>query len=480
MIPTSFPPKEMIRIINHGLQKSSAPKNIIIIGAGLSGLVAASLLNDAGHNVKIIEANNRVGGRVYTRRAPFTNGLYLDMGAMRIPESHYLVFEYARKFGLTLQPFINETPEDIIYVNGIKTRLKSYQQQPDILKYPVAPHERGKTATELFNTAVQPIFDFINADPARNWPLVEQRFDNYSMYTYLKFGSSMPLSSGAIEMIGVLLGIEGFMEESFLDILLFLMPFRHDRFYEFAGGNDMLPRAFLPKVEKDILFQRRMTKIVQHQNGVTIQSINERTSETFNITGDLAIVTVPFSVLKFVEVEPHDSFSHNKWKAIRELHYVIDTKIGIEFKSRFWERDGQLGGRAVSDLPVRFTYYPSHGIGKSGPAVVLASYTLGDDAMAWDGLPNEERIRYALKNLAVIHGDQVYREFVRGTSFSWSQNPYSCGEWAMFKPGQQMELHPFIAAPEGRVHFAGEHTTLIHGWMQGAIESGIRVAFEVN
>ena len=67
-----------------------------------------------GHNVKIIEANNRVGGRVYTLRAPFTDGLYLDVGAMRIPESHYLVLEYIQKFGLTIQPFINETPEDII------------------------------------------------------------------------------------------------------------------------------------------------------------------------------------------------------------------------------------------------------------------------------------------------------------------------------------------------------------------------------
>ncbi|WP_380023762.1 flavin monoamine oxidase family protein [Effusibacillus consociatus] len=483
LIPTSLPPNEMIRIIRYGLRKSKVPKNIVIVGAGLAGLVAGSLLKDAGHNVKIIEANNRVGGRVYTLRAPFTDGLYLDVGAMRIPESHYLVLEYIQKFGLPIQQFINETPEDTIYVNGIKTRLKSYLRQPDILKYPVAPQEKGKTAQELLNMAVQPIFDFINKDPSQNWPMVERNFDKYSMYTFLKFfphqfGSAF--SEGAIDMIGVLLGIEGFMEESFLDIKRFLMPFRHNRFYEITGGNDLLPRAFLPKLQEDILFQQSMTKIVQHQNGVTIYSTHETTLDTYSLTGDLAIVAIPFTVLKFVEVEPRDSFSYNKWKAIRELHYVIDTKIGIEFKSRFWERAGQLGGRTVTDLPIRFTYYPSYGIGSPGPAVILASYTLGDDVMPWDGLPNEERIRYALKNLAVIHGDQIYREFVRGTSFSWAQNPYSCGEWAMFKPGQQTELHPFIAAPEGRVHFAGEHTTLTHGWMQGAIESGIRVAFEVN
>ena len=483
LIPTSYPPYEMVEMIRNGLGRSRAPKNIIIIGAGLAGLVSGSLLKDAGHNVTIIEANNRVGGRVYTLRAPFTDGLYMDAGAMRIPESHYLVLEYIRKFGLQVQPFINETPEDIIYVNGIRTWLQSYQQQPDILKYPVAPHERGKTAQELLNMAIQPIFDFINQDPGRNWPLVEREFDKYSMYTFLKYyphSYGAAFSEGAIEMIGVLLGTEGYMEQSFLDILRFLMPLRAKHFYEIAGGNDLLPRAFLPKLQEDILFQQRVTRIVQHQNGVTIHSSHERTLNPYSITGDLVIAAIPFTVMKFIDVKPRHSFSHSKWKAIRELHYVIDTKIGIEFKSRFWERAGQSGGRTITDLPIRFTYYPSHGIGTPGPAVILASYTLGDDVMPWDGLPNEERIRFVLKNLAVIHGDQVYREFVRGTSFSWAQNPYSCGEWAMFKPGQQMELHPYIAVPEGRVHFAGEHTTLSHGWMQGAIESGIRVAAEVN
>ncbi|XEC95637.1 flavin monoamine oxidase family protein [Paenibacillus tarimensis] len=473
----------MIRIIRYGLQKPGAKKKIVIIGAGLAGLAAGSLLKDAGHDVKIIEANDRVGGRVYTLRAPFSDGLYMEAGAMRIPESHYLVFEYIQKFGLQIRPFINETPNDIIYANGIKTRLYSYLQRPDILQYPVAAHERGKTAQQLLDMAVQPIFDYINRDPARHWPVVERNFDQYSMYTFLKyyphpFGTG--LSEGAIEMMGVLLGIEGYMEESFLEILRFLMTLNQKRFYEIAGGNDVLPRAFMPKLRDDILLRRKMTKIAQHSDGITIHAVHEGNSEPYSITGDLAIVTLPFTVLKFVEIEPRNSFSHRKRKAIRQLHYLIDTKTGLQFKSRFWERASQAGGKTITDLPIRFTYYPSSGTGTPGPAVILASYTLGDDCMAWDGLPEQERIGYALQNLAVIYGDVVYREFVGGASFSWSQNPYSCGDWALFKPGQQTELFPVIASPEGRVHFAGEHTTLTHGWMQGAIESGIRVAQEVN
>jgi monoamine oxidase len=156
------------------------------------------------------------------------------------------------------------------------------------------------------------------------------------------------------------------------------------------------------------------------------------------------------------------------------------TKIAIEFKSRFWEKEGQLGGKTITDLPIRFTFLPSHGIGTKGPAIVLASYTWADEALTWDSQPEDERIHYALKNLAEIYGNQVYAQFAAGASYSWGQNPYSCGGFTFFEPGQETELYPNILAPEGRVHFAGEHTSLTHGWIQGAIESGIRVAYEVN
>jgi monoamine oxidase len=111
---------------------------------------------------------------------------------------------------------------------------------------------------------------------------------------------------------------------------------------------------------------------------------------------------------------------------------------------------------------------------------MLASYTWADEALTWDSLPERDRIRFTLMNLAQIYGDQVYKEFITGKSFSWSQNPYSVGAFTAFEPGQEIELYPYIPTPEGRVHFAGEHTTLTHGWMQGAIESGVRVAQEMN
>lgn len=91
---------EMLSIIKYGLHKSNSPKNIVILGAGISGLVTASLLKDAGHQITILEANNRIGRRIYTKRAPFLNNEYLDLGAMRIPSIHLLTFTYIEKFKL--------------------------------------------------------------------------------------------------------------------------------------------------------------------------------------------------------------------------------------------------------------------------------------------------------------------------------------------------------------------------------------------
>lgn len=469
--------EQMLRIIKEGLSKSQAPKNIIIVGAGLAGLVSASLLKDAGHKVKILEANNRIGGRVLTLRAPFSKGLYFNAGPMRIPDVQTLTLGYINKFRLPMNEFINRTPMDIIYTNGIRTRLHTFEQNPSVLHYPVRLEEKGKTAEDLMNLALQPIIDFIKKDPDKNWTIVEKQYRRYSLGTFL----SCYFSDGAIDMIGVLLDMEAFMGISLIEVLREMIFFTSTtKFYEITGGMDALPKAFLPQLKENIFLNYKMTKIIQYDNSVAIQTNHEQTLEQFMAIGDLAIITIPFSALRFVEIEPYHSFSYYKRRAIRELNYMASTKIAIEFKSRFWEKAGQYGGKSITDLPIRFTYYPSRGIHTAGVAVLLASYTWADEALTWDSLTNEERIRYALRNLARIYGNQVYAEFVTGTSFSWGQNPYSCGAFTAFESGQELELFPYMPTPEGRIHFAGEHTTLTHGWMQGAIESGIRVAYEVN
>lgn len=475
-------PEDMLAIIRSGLKKGNSPKKILIAGAGMSGLVAASLLKQAGHDVTLIEGNSRVGGRVFTVRQPFSQGNYLDFGAMRIPSTHLLVFEYIKRFNLRTNRFLNTTPNDLIYVNNVLTTSTYYKKNPDVLRYPVADWEKGKTAEDLFLSAVTPFIERYNNSTPEEQEILLAQYDSYSMEDYLRNNPfERSLSTNAIRMISVLLGIEGFRELSFVGILTdIIFPiFNEDtEFYEISGGNDHLPKAFLSELGQNVFYNERITKIVQSAGGVQFHTFNQVTGQQHTFIGDYAVISIPFTAFQFINVEPYDSISFKKWQVIRELLSLPAVKIGLEFRQPFWETHKK--GNAITDRPIRFSYIPSHNIGQGGPAVLLASYSWGHDADSWKSLSKQEIIFYALKDLAKIYGNVVYREYLRGFSFDWSKNPFSAGCFTLFTPGQKTDFGTSIHQPEGRLHFAGEHTSSFHGWIEGAVESGIRTAFEVN
>lgn len=164
---------------------------------------------------------------------------------MRIPSTHLLTLEYISKFRLPLNEFINTTPNDLFYVNGVKARRWMYEKKPSILRFPVAPKERGKTAVELAQLAVKPITDFINQDPEKHWPIIIKEFDKYSMELFLLDNPvGVSLSAAAVNMINVMSGFEGFPELSFLEILRdFILFTPSTRFYEISYRTTFISTA---------------------------------------------------------------------------------------------------------------------------------------------------------------------------------------------------------------------------------------------
>src|SRR5579864_69980 len=122
-----------IDVINHGLGRAAKKQRVIIVGAGISGLAVGSLLRNAGHEIVLLEASNRVGGRVRTLRDPFTDGLYAEAGAMRLPAFHELLNTYIRKFQLATNQFVDEVPEGYVFVNDKKVTVQAYRSNPDVL-----------------------------------------------------------------------------------------------------------------------------------------------------------------------------------------------------------------------------------------------------------------------------------------------------------------------------------------------------------
>jgi monoamine oxidase len=291
--------------------------------------------------VVILEASDRVGGRIYTIRSPFSPGLHFEAGAMRIPYTHNLVLEYIRKLRLPIRPFINSTPEDRIFVNGVNVRRWEYERNPDQLHYPVAPQERGKTAEALFETVAVGIRRLFQRYRRRYWRSILEEMTNYSLDTFLKYNPfGIRLSEGAVEMIRVLMTAQGVSGLSFLELYRILRVYLDPnmRFYEIEGGNDRLPRALSARLKEHIMFGQKMDCIRCDPDRVTIRTVSTKTRKHASYQGDYAIITIPFSALRLVKVVPYHAFSHHKRKAIRELHYVAATKIGVSSKAGFGRR----------------------------------------------------------------------------------------------------------------------------------------------
>jgi monoamine oxidase len=452
--------------------RTQVPKRVIVVGAGMAGLVAALELQAAGHEPVVLEAQGRVGGRILTMREPFTDGLYAEAGAMRLPRSHDLTMAYVERFGLRTYDFTMGNPQGYSFLHGQRHRIGDVEANPALLDYPFADHERGRTYGQLWAAALAPLVKRLEENPESAWSEIIASHDQYSTREFLEANN---WSEGAIELFGLLADQEALMNSSFLELFREEAGNYYTDMVQIEGGMDMLPRAFVPELRRRIRFGAKMVALDQSPDGVTVhyQTAGGRFSET----GDYAILTVPFPVLRHMEVlKP---FGRPKQRAIRQLHYDASAKVFVQCRSRFWEEvDGIFGGGSFTDLPIRVVFYPEHGR-ETGRGVLLASYTWAEDAQRWGSLSPGDRIVQALENLACIH-PRIAEEFEVGASKMWHDDEFAGGAFALFEPGQQTLLHDHIVGPEGRVFFAGEHTSLCHAWIQGAIESGLRAASEVH
>jgi monoamine oxidase len=448
-----------------------AAAKVIVLGGGLAGLTAADELITAGAEATVLEARSRPGGRVFTLRKPFSDGLYSEAGALFIPANHDLTIGLARRLNLKLSVIPQADWDVIFYLNG--QRVLPDRQAVGAYPVTLTTEERraGLMGMEQYYIArgAADLGDFAGKD----WPPESlKQLDQMSFYDYLKQQGASP---GAIQLMRATSydlegeGIEGL---SALHMLRGVAGSRiEDKVYNIQGGNDLLPRGLADKLGDKVVLGAEVRRIDRNKDGVEV--LYQLNGVIKSIKGDYIVCTLPFSVLKSIEVRPE--WTMTKRRAIDDMPYTNVTRVYLQCKQKFWRKMG-LPGHAATDLPIQWVWETTGT--QPGPRGIMHTYSTGKHARAIQAMSQEKRVSYVAEELEkVFPGTQANME--SGASFSWDEEPYNKGGYCYFKPGQIFGLLPNATKPDDRVHFAGEHVSPYPGWMQGAIHSGKRAAKEI-
>jgi monoamine oxidase len=456
------------------LVRTRRPRKVIVLGAGLAGLAAGFELTQAGHDVTILEARARPGGRVQTLRESFSGGLRAEAGAIFIPNNHQLTLKYTKLFKLSLEPATPLFEARLFYVRG--RRVVANWGVDVEWPYDLTPVERKLGRLGMWQEYISSGLGRLGDVTTAGWP-ADRRLDALDRMSASEFLRSQGASEAAVALLRVgYLDLIGDGVDSYSALLMLRhLALRQTEAYRFAirDGTDTLPKAFAERLAARIRYESPVVSIEPGETSATV--VVGRHDQHQRLTADHIICTIPFSVLRHIDVSP--PFSVRKTAAIAQLPYTSITRVYLEFRRKAaWTTDN-LYITAATDLPIKWVF--EHTLNQPGLRGILEAQAAGAEGRRLTRMSDGDRILFALSQLEQIFPG-IREDFEHGASKSWDDDPWARGAFAYFRPGQMLSLLPHIARPEGRVHFAGEHTSPWSGWMQGALESGLRAAREIN
>jgi monoamine oxidase len=435
---------------------------VTVIGAGLAGLSAAYDLQRAGWKVTVLEARDRVGGRVHSLRC-FSNGLVAEGGGEFIEENHKRMLAYADHFGLKLG------------------RVGSWQgQEADWASFqgkagPMSKAEIwGANLHEEVERIWRALAELAKYIPDPNQPGASpaaERLDRQSTAEWIHALGAHPLAKqDFIQHIRAEYTCEP-ERHSLLDLArnaaMYYTTLERALNYRVLGGNDLIPRA-LAQALPDVRLNAPVTSVRVLPDEVAVTY--EQAGSHMTISSAFAVLAIPLTTARLIEFNPPLPDAHRRM--VDELSYGAVTKVLIEYRERFWDQQG-WNGRLVTDAPIGYVWHATnhveHGHG------ILTAYTGGDPGTQLAGLSDEDRIRCAVAEIEKLFPGSS--DLIEGTAtIAWPNEPYTRGSYAAFAPGQVTAHWKTLFEPAGRLFFAGEHAPAIQGFMEGAVESGQRAA----
>lgn len=462
--------------------------SVLVLGAGVAGLVSALELSRAGYKVQVLEYNPKIGGRSWTLRGgdtytelggatqkcEFAPGNYINPGPWRIPTDHGGLVHYCKMLGVGLEPFQQNNYNAYIH------STKAFGGKPQ--RYKTIQADYYGHVSELLAKAVKAnaLNDAVTAEDAqmlleslRSWGALDKNM------RYVKGNESagrrgwdkgpgggltaVPIPSEPLDMHTVL------QSGMWRQIGGHLSNEHQHAIFQPAGGMDQIAVGFEKHVGQMVRPNSKVTAIRQDDKGVTVEYLDTKTNSKMTASADFCVCTIPLSILSQIDVQVGPAMS----AAIRAVPYRPGLKVGLEFNRRFWEQDEQIyGGITSTDLPISQISYPSYEYGSQGPGVLLAAYANGAYAYEFTALPPGQRIQRALEWGSQIH-PQYKSEFRNGISVGWHRVPWVQGCFSMWTEESRAEHYNNLCQIDGRIVLAGEHASYIGGWQEGGITSAL-------
>jgi monoamine oxidase len=455
-------------------------RSVVVLGAGIAGLVSAYELRRAGYHVTVLEARDRIGGRVWTvrggdrihqmgradQRATFDPGLYFNAGAARIPSTHRVILGYAHRLGVKMETFVNSNRSAGWDFAGkvIPERRLVFDFHGRIAELLAKAIDRHALDQEVPKAELDILRQFLPAWGSldNEGKYVPGGASGYSVEGGGYAQAPVPLPPLTLkELQRGRIGLP-IVFESISDMqATMLQP---------VGGMDRIAHAIYDQVKPSVRLRTPVTAIRRVGNRVRIEhGPGIRATEA-----DYAVVTLPAHLLERI---PND-FSPAKKAALKGINYLPSVKVAFE-SPRFWETDDSIyGGLAWTDRANENVMYPSDGYGaKKG--VLVAAYVAGwtnpDNPQKFAGYSDAERLRVSRESVEALHPGRSHL-LSKGVSIGWGLAPYSEGVGALWGGGPggfapRGAQYAELLKPEGPIVFAGEHLSYQGLWQEGAAMS---------
>jgi len=443
---------------------------ILVVGGGIAGLTAAYRLRQGGVRADLIEATNRVGGRIRTVPKVAGTEISADLGGEFIDSGHTNLISLATELGLRaidLAQVQSGFVKDAFFLEG--RRFSVQQLIADLA--PLASKIQGDLRAVGGNISY---LDFTET---------AEKLDNISIAEYLEKAETSTVIRQLLRIAYVTEYGRDVEEQSVLN-LLFLIAAQADNFslygdsdkrYQIDGGNSQIVNRLASQLSGSIEVGTALEAITILPDGRYRVSLRSGQS-TFDRTYERVLLTLPFSTLR--EVKINVPLPQPKRRAIEQLGYGTNSKLVTGYRSRIWREVYQSTASVFTDLGFQNTWEAT----PFAPTAngLVTNFTGGRQGLAMgSGVPEDQAQRFLGQFERVFPGVKNLRTGKAVRAF-WPGERFSKGSYACYLVGQWTQMYTVEGEQVGNLYFAGEHTSLENqGYMEGGCETGQRAALEI-